>query len=554
MRRRRISPIITNIAITAAAALLLMALPVSMPVCADNGLPADYVPNEGDNRDLSDNDQIINKYGIPWHQFKNTLTDETIEPQALTVDCQVSLEGLGLVVYNSTTQETEAIIAPDDSGKIQLPRMKRGHTYILMSNNSSFQLEGQNNVYLWALAKGDQGVAADGAYEHKTGYIRLSEGDPIPQNYLRLPGEIKLKRVQPDYFNPRFFSIHTNLPITYNGKPAPEGIKLTLTSEENDPIEVSTERQIGKTIIRTDLIEDTDYTVHVNDDRYDVETFALTVKDKSEHKYMESGVIKSLGRYTYDHTCCQGVNAIELKDRSDVTNNGSISSLKKYKNTDIPLTKISGMDFKTLLLLVRNPKISLPENSDISDYETVELTLVNPHRWEKCKITEHEFTVTQMLSQRGTVKNVYQLKDGKLEALSFTQSNKESVEFRMNSISLYNVVIEYSSRETDPELEPDTQVTTPAGTSIKKIKSAKKKFTVTWRKRSGASGYQIQYGTKKSFRNVKTVTIKSAKVTKRTIKNLKSKRRYYVRIRTYKTVSGKNHYSPWSRRKAVKVK
>lgn len=536
-----------------AAMLIVLNIAFSMSAFAeDNGLPANYVPNADDNRDLSGN--VQNVYGIPWHQFKNILTDETIEAQDIRINCSGDIDGIGIIVYNSTTQETEAVISPDSDGIIHLPRLKRGHTYILMSDKNEYQLDGSQNVYLWALAKGDNGVNADGAYEHKLNYVRINENDPIPQNYLNLINEIKLKRVAADYFNPRFFSIHTNLPITYNGKPAPEGIKLVLTSAENEPIEVTTEKQGDKTIVRTDLVEDTDYTVHVDDNRYDIDTFALTVKDKSEHKYIDDyGNTKSLGRYTYDHTCCQGVSSIVLKDKSSVTNSGSISSLKKYKDTNTPQTKITGMDFKTLILLVRYPKVSLPENSGVTDYETVELTLSNPHRWEKCKITDHEFTVTQMLPQRGTIKNVYQLKDDNLEPLSFTQKSKESIEFKMDSMSIHNVVIEYSERLPEPVSNKAT-VKKPAGTSIKKIKAAKKKFTVTWKKQSGISGYQIQYGTKKSFKKAKTITIKKAKTTKKTIKKLKSKKKYYVRIRTYKTVLGKKYYSAWSKRKPVKVK
>ncbi len=530
--------------------LFLSAAP-AFSYASDNGLPSDYVPNADDNRDLSDN--VQNKYGIPWHQFKNILTDETVEVQDVRVNCSGDIDGLGIIVYNSTTQETEAVVSPDSNGVIHLPRMKRGHTYILMSDKNEYQLDGSRNVYLWALAKGDNGVAVDGAYEHKINYVRINEDDPIPQNYLKLLDEIKLKRVPSDYYNPRFFSIHTNLPITYKGRPAPVGIKFILTSAENEPIEATTEKQGDVTIIRTELVEDTDYTVHVEDNRYDIDTFALTVKDKSEHKYIDDySNVQSLGRYTYDHTCCQGVDGIELKDKSDDINTGSISSLKKYQNTDAPLTSVTGMDFKTLLLLVRYPKVTLPEESGVTDYETVELTLANPHRWEKCKITDHEFTVTQMLPQKGTVRNVYQLKDGALEPLLFTQKSRESIEFKMDSMSLYDVVIEYSERGPDPISEATTPA--PAGTAIKKITSAKKKLTVRWKKQSGVSGYQIQYGTKKTFNKAKTITINRANATKKTIKKLRSRKKYYVRIRTYNTVSGKMYYSPWSKRKTVKVK
>lgn len=95
----------------------------------------------------------------------------------------------------------------------------------------------------------------------------------------------------------------------------------------------------------------------------------------------------------------------------------------------------------------------------------------------------------------------------------------------------------------------------PKATYIKKLKKAKKAFTVKWKKQSTkVSGYQIQYCRKKSFKGAKTVTIKSKNTTSKKIKKLKRKKKYYVRIRTYKTVSGKRYYSTWSKVKAVKTK
>ena len=95
----------------------------------------------------------------------------------------------------------------------------------------------------------------------------------------------------------------------------------------------------------------------------------------------------------------------------------------------------------------------------------------------------------------------------------------------------------------------------PKGTTISKVTPGKKKLTVTWKKQTKqVSGYQIQYGTKKDFSNAKKLTVKGTKTAKATIKSLKAKKTYYVRIRTYKTVSGKKYYSSWSKYKKVKTK
>ncbi len=102
----------------------------------------------------------------------------------------------------------------------------------------------------------------------------------------------------------------------------------------------------------------------------------------------------------------------------------------------------------------------------------------------------------------------------------------------------------------------------PGKTSISKLTKGKKYFKVTWKKVSAVSGYQIQYSTSKKFtkKTTKAVTVKGNKAKKpsKTIKKLKSKKTYYVRVRTYKTVKvngkAKKVYSSWSKVKSVKIK
>lgn len=95
----------------------------------------------------------------------------------------------------------------------------------------------------------------------------------------------------------------------------------------------------------------------------------------------------------------------------------------------------------------------------------------------------------------------------------------------------------------------------PKGTSLSKLTSKSKGFKIKWKKQPvQISGYQIQYATKSSFSNKKTKTITSQTKTTITLKKLKAKKKYYVRIRTYKVVSGKKLYSAWSGVKKVKTK
>lgn len=83
-----------------------------------------------------------------------------------------------------------------------------------------------------------------------------------------------------------------------------------------------------------------------------------------------------------------------------------------------------------------------------------------------------------------------------------------------------------------------------------KAKAGKKKATVTYGKTTGVTTYKVYYKLKKKgakYKLAKTTT--SRKVT---IKKLKSKKTYYVKVRAYKNINGTNVYTKYS--KTVKVK
>ena len=100
------------------------------------------------------------------------------------------------------------------------------------------------------------------------------------------------------------------------------------------------------------------------------------------------------------------------------------------------------------------------------------------------------------------------------------------------------------------------KVTTVNKTSISKLSNVKgKKAQVTYKKVSGAKGYEIQYSTSKSFKSGVKVKKAGAKTTKVTITKLKKNKKYYVRVRAYKyDEDGNKVYGAWSNAKNVKIK
>lgn len=104
-----------------------------------------------------------------------------------------------------------------------------------------------------------------------------------------------------------------------------------------------------------------------------------------------------------------------------------------------------------------------------------------------------------------------------------------------------------------------TGITKPVATSFTSLKSSKSKtLTAKWDKQTSATGYQIQYSTSSKFSSYKTVKVSKNSSTSKTVSGLKSGKKYYVRIRTYKTIKidgkSKTVYSSWAKAKSVKIK
>ena len=94
----------------------------------------------------------------------------------------------------------------------------------------------------------------------------------------------------------------------------------------------------------------------------------------------------------------------------------------------------------------------------------------------------------------------------------------------------------------------------PAKQKIKALAPLANSFAVTWTKDSGVTGYQVMYGTKSDLSDGKSVDITSNTNGKKTVKGLKAKKTYYVKVRSYKKVGNSKYYGAWSDVKKVKTK
>lgn len=199
-------------------------------------------------------------------------------------------------------------------------------------------------------------------------------------------------------------------------------------------------------------------------------------------------------------------------------------------------------------------------NTTWADGSTADLKLT----WE---ITKPANTIT--------VKNVTKTASTKTQTVKLGAKAKESAKLTYKSDSKYvkvdkkgkvtiaknfvgKATITVTAATTKTYKATTKQVTVtvnPAGVKLTSVKNDKgKKLKAYWKKNTKVTGYQVQYSTSSKFKSAKTVTVKGYKNTSTTITKLTKNKKYYVRVRTYKTVSKTNYYSGWSGAKSVTIK
>ena len=174
-----------------------------------------------------------------------------------------------------------------------------------------------------------------------------------------------------------------------------------------------------------------------------------------------------------------------------------------------------------------------------------------------------------------TVKNVTKTASTKTQTVKLGAKAKESAKLTYKSDSKYvkvdkkgkvtiaknfvgKATITVTAATTKTYKATTKQVTVtvnPAKVKLTSVKNDKgKKLKAYWKKNTKVTGYQVQYSTSSKFKSAKTVTVKGCKNTSTTITKLTKNKKYYVRVRTYKTVSKTNYYSGWSSAKSVTIK
>ena len=149
------------------------------------------------------------------------------------------------------------------------------------------------------------------------------------------------------------------------------------------------------------------------------------------------------------------------------------------------------------------------------------------------------------------IKPVVTVKDSKGKKIS---AGNYTVTYKNNKkVGTATVTIKFKGNRYKGTVKKSFRIV-PAARKITKLTANKKGFTAKWARNVSVTGYQVRYATNSKLSGAKTVTVKGYKTLTKKIAKLSSKKTYYVQVRTYKKVNGKNYASAWSKTAKVKTK
>ena len=160
-------------------------------------------------------------------------------------------------------------------------------------------------------------------------------------------------------------------------------------------------------------------------------------------------------------------------------------------------------------------------------------------------------TTADALKAEGTY-NIVVTATGYNKTLEFTYTNKSDTTATKPSDATAATKPAATTTATKPAVKPVKKVTVKKQTA--KVKAGKKKLTVTWKKDKNVSVYNIKIETNKNFKGANTYTLKSYNTYNNVIKKLKENKKYFVKVRAYKTVGKSKVYGAYSAVRSCKVK
>ncbi len=270
-----------------------------------------------------------------------------------------------------------------------------------------------------------------------------------------------------------------------------------------------------------------------------------TNSDKSNHQYAHiisvtiPASVKTIGEYAFYN--CHNLSSVTVSSKTAVIDENAFGNCKSsltFKCYYYSPIASYAKENKYKISYLDLPKVTV---SNCVNYSSgIKIT------WKKSSSAAGYYIYRRTSS--GSYSKVKTIT--KNSTLSWTDTSVKN----KNGTAYYYLVKAYNSSKVSGSAT-SKKIVRMNGAAISSLsnKSGKKMY-VKWKQNSKATGYQIQYSTSKTFSNGnKTTSVSGYKNISKTISGLSKGKTYYVRIRSYKTVSGTKYYSAWGSSKKVRI-
>lgn len=249
--------------------------------------------------------------GVPGYQYKDIYATDRVTVKGIKVNEVVIASAnpivmrpmtkpVKFVIYNTTKQETEGEVTVEN-GKLPDLSLVNNNNYMIYAQDEEYRTP---ILYIWVkegkiynIKKNIQDNDGQMIYDYpEVDEFRMYKRDPN-KVYDKLENDMR---------------VGISLPVYYkNGTGLLKNVKLKLVS----PVETleCTTGENGR--LQTELLEDQNYMVVIENEQWDMDSFPLVAKDKSEY---------GAGRYAYNHSSCAKVDELRLVDKNETHHSDTI--------------------------------------------------------------------------------------------------------------------------------------------------------------------------------------------------------------------------------------
>lgn len=341
----------------------------------------------------------LKDYKEIYNTKKIAVKDLPVKVKSASLNKDIKFE-----VYNATKQKVEKTLVAKN-GKLAGLKLVQGNDYIISAMDKEYSMK---NAYVTLSRDGKKLVKSKAPYGDFKGF-------DLKKRAKALKDEAQANRVA------------YKLPVYVLGdnKAKIKNTRLKFISTRE-----TVEADVVDGWVDLSLLEDTNYVVEVAKGNYAIDSFPMTIKDKSEY---------GAKKYVFNHLSCGSVQALYLIDKKMAHKNDTVL-LSGDGTTSATGFRFGNGEYALSARVLKNVKV--PELKD-NKYIVLDVDTVNMYRVELSPLAHGQFKITTTLAGDKAVKNVYYVDDNnKLHKVKFTQKG-DKLTYNMSSMARYNNVIEY---------------------------------------------------------------------------------------------------------------